>query len=66
MVEARVDGLLEKRCVARLPAAEDESLGDDAVRRVDQNSKSRRTASSTRATDGMYASSSCQYGYGTS
>jgi hypothetical protein len=60
VVEARVDGVLEERCVARLPTAEDETLGDDAVRRIDQNSRRRRTASSTRATDGMYASSSCQ------
>ncbi len=33
---------------------------------VDQNASSRRAASTTRATDGMYASSICQYGYGTS
>jgi hypothetical protein len=31
-----------------------------------QNSSSLRTASTTRAADGMYASSICQYGYGTS
>ena len=31
-----------------------------------QNSSSLRTAATTRSTDGMYASSSCQYGYGTS
>ena len=31
-----------------------------------QNSNTFRTASTTRSTDGMYASSICQYGYGTS
>ena len=31
-----------------------------------QNSSSFRTASTTRSTDGMYASSICHYGYGTS
>ena len=31
-----------------------------------QNSSSFATASTTRSTDGMYASSICQYGYGTS
>jgi hypothetical protein len=31
-----------------------------------QNSSVLRTASTTRSTDGMYASSICQYGYGTS
>jgi hypothetical protein len=31
-----------------------------------QNSSSLRAASTTRAIDGMYASSICQYGYGTS
>ncbi len=31
-----------------------------------QNSRTFRTASTTRSTDGMYASSICQYGYGTS
>ena len=31
-----------------------------------QNSSTFRTASTTRPTDGMYASSICQYGYGTS
>ena len=66
MVEARVDCVLQERRVARLPAAQDETLGDDPVRRIVQNASRRRTASSTRATDGMYSSSSCQYGYGTS
>jgi hypothetical protein len=31
-----------------------------------QNARSRCAASTTRSTDGMYASSICQYGYGTS
>ena len=31
-----------------------------------QNASSRRAASTTRSTDGMYMSSICQYGYGTS
>ena len=31
-----------------------------------QNSSSLRAASTTRSTEGMYASSICQYGYGTS
>ena len=31
-----------------------------------QNSSSFRAASATRSADGMYASSICQYGYGTS
>ena len=31
-----------------------------------QNSSVLRTAATTRSTDGMYASSICQYGYGTS
>ena len=38
----------------------------DPVRRVRQNSSNLRAASTTRSTDGMYASSICQYGYGTS
>ena len=66
MIEARVDRLLELRRVAWLPAAEDGSLGDDPVRRVDQDASTRRAASTMRATEGMYASSICQYGYGTS
>ena len=31
-----------------------------------QKASARRTASTTRSTEGMYQSSSCQYGYGTS
>ena len=37
-----------------------------ARRRLAQNASTRRTASMTRSTEGMYQSSSCQYGYGTS
>jgi len=33
---------------------------------ADQNSSVLRTAATTRSTEGMYASSICQYGYGTS
>src|SRR5919198_1562504 len=67
VVDARVDRVFEQRRVARLVAADDHPLGYDPVRRRPlQNSSSFRTASTTRSTDGMYASSICQYGYGTS
>ena len=45
---------------------DDEPLGFDPIRRRSQNSSSFRAASATRSADGMYASSICQYGYGTS
>src|SRR5581483_9677846 len=67
VVEARVDRALEQRRIRGLPAAYDQPLGDDPVRRRLQNSSSsRRAAAATRSADGMYQSSSCQYGYGTS
>ena len=67
VVEARVDRILQQRRVPRLPAANDEALGFDPIgRRLRQNSSSFRAASTTRSGEGMYASSICQYGYGTS
>ena len=67
MLERGVDRFLQQRRVARLPAADDQPLGLDPVgRRSLQNSSSFRAASATRSADGMYASSICQYGYGTS
>ena len=66
VLEARVDRRLEQRRVARLPAANDQPLGDDPIRRRAQNLRRVRAASKTRSADGMYASSICQYGYGTS
>jgi hypothetical protein len=62
---------------ARAQAVVDDRVGDLRARRVEvepspderapaQNSSSLVAASTTRSTDGMYASSICQYGYGTS
>src|SRR3954464_8015350 len=54
VLERRVDRLLERGRVARLPAANDEPLRLDPVGRgPGQNSSSFRTASTTRSTDGM-------------
>ena len=70
-VEAREDDRIagvggENRLeLAREMAVQRPPLERDLVEH-DQKSRSRRTAVSTRATDGMYASSICQYGYGTS
>ena len=51
----------DRRQVAREVAVEGAALERDLVR-GHQNASSFRTASATRATDGMYASSSFQYG----
>ena len=51
--------------VAREVAVERAALERDLVERH-YAASTRRAASTTRSTDGMYASSICQYGYGTS
>ncbi len=60
---AGVDGQ-DRLEVAREVAVERPSLERYLVQRHEP--RTRRTASTTRSTDGMYASSICQYGYGTS
>jgi hypothetical protein len=55
----------------RLGVAQPEAVAaalepESKARRARQNARSRRAASTTRSTEGMYASSICQYGYGTS
>ena len=62
---SRVD-LEDRREVAGEVTVQRPPLELNLVQRPAQNSSVFRTAATTRSTDGMYASSSCQYGYGTS
>ena len=57
----RLERRVEQRRVIGVPAPNDETVGDDPIRRVVRT----RAASGPRrqrSTDGMYASSICQYG----